>query len=161
MGTEVITFDGQFTGFLCWDDLKKIVGQISVLGPIAGMYGRNIEQELMHPKRGYYISERKFAHWVDAARYALKKEVIHRHPDKAKTDRSEQSDDDRSENNTVRKMREILQRQRTNKWTTIGWTNDYKNKLIYSGSTTIQWTKFLYSESDFLELFLVGGTDIF
>ena len=38
--TEVTTFDGQFTGFLCWDDLQKLVGQVSVLGPIAGMYGR-------------------------------------------------------------------------------------------------------------------------
>ena len=79
------------------------------------MYGRNIEQELMHPKRGYYISEQKFAHSVDAARFALKKEMLHEHPDKAKTDRSEQSDDDRSENNAVGKMREILQRKRMNK----------------------------------------------
>ena len=115
LDTEVTTFDGQLIGFISWDDLKKIVGQFSVLGPIAGLYGRNIEQELMHLQRGYYISERKFAHSVESARYALKKEMIHQHPDKAKTDRSDQSDDDHSENHNVRKMKEILQRQRMNK----------------------------------------------
>ena len=58
------TFDGQFTGFLCWDDLKKLVGQVSVLGPIAGMYGRKIEQVLIHPKRKtFYIPEREFIHF--------------------------------------------------------------------------------------------------
>ena len=73
---EVTTFDGQFTGFLCWDDLKKLVGQVSVLGPIAGMYGRRIEQVLMHPKRKtFYIPEREFAHSVEAARICMKKEM--------------------------------------------------------------------------------------
>ena len=51
LDTQVTTFDGQFTGFLCWDDSKKIVAQVSVLGPIAGMYGRKIEQIIMNPKR--------------------------------------------------------------------------------------------------------------
>ena len=46
---------------------------MSVVGPIAKMCGRNIEQELMHPKRGYHISEQKFAHLIDAANICLKK----------------------------------------------------------------------------------------
>ena len=114
------TFDGQFTGFLCWDDLKKLVGQNSVLGPIAGMYGRNIQQVLMHPKRKtFYISERKFAHSVEAAKICLKREMLHGHPDKATIERSEQSDDDEREH-IVEKMKELLRRQiKTNEWTSV------------------------------------------
>ena len=41
---EAATFDGQLTGFVSYDDLKKLVRQICVLGPLAGMYGRDIEQ---------------------------------------------------------------------------------------------------------------------
>ena len=111
------TFDGQFTGFLCWDDLKKIVAQVSVLGPIAGMYGRKIEQIIMNPKRKtFYILEREFAHSVDAARICLKKELLQEHPDKTTTEHSEQSDDEGSDH-PVEEMRELLRRQiRTNKW---------------------------------------------
>ena len=81
MDTEVTTFDGQYSGYLSYKDLTNLVKQICILGPLAGMYGRDIEQEMMHPTTGYYISERKFAHSVDAAKYALRKDVIHQHPE--------------------------------------------------------------------------------
>ena len=64
----------------------------------------------MHPKRGYCISEQKFAHSVEAAKICLKKEMLYEHPDKATTERSEQSDDDQGEH-TVAKMKELLRRQ--------------------------------------------------
>ena len=87
--------NGQYSGYLSYKDLKKLVKQICILGPLAGMYGRDIEQEMMHPTTGYYISERKFAHSVDAPKYAFRKGVIHQHPEKparSMCSRSESSD---------------------------------------------------------------------
>ena len=69
MDTDVTTFDGQHSGYLSHKNLKTLVGQICILGPLAGMYGRDIEQEIMHPTAGYYISERRFANSVDAASF--------------------------------------------------------------------------------------------
>ena len=68
MEIEATIVDGQLIGFISYVDLKKLVRQICVLGPLAGMYGRDNEQEMMRPKAGYYISEQKFAHSVDAAK---------------------------------------------------------------------------------------------
>ena len=67
------------------------------------MYGRDIEQEMMRPTAGYYISEQKFAH--DAAKYALKKDVIHQHP--GKPDRSLCSRSESS--NFRRKLRKVVE----------------------------------------------------
>ena len=90
LDTEVTTFDGQFTGFLCWGDLKKLLAQVSVLGPIAGMCGRRIEQLIMNPKgKTFYIPEREFALSVDAARICLKKELLQEHLDETTTEHSE------------------------------------------------------------------------
>ena len=75
------TFDGQHGGYLSYKDLTDLGKQICILGPLAGMYGRDIEQEIMHPTTGYYISERKFANSVDAARFSLRKQVFNQHPD--------------------------------------------------------------------------------
>ena len=49
---------------------------INIFGPLAGMYGRDIEQELMRPNRGYLISEWKFNGSVDAVNYTLRRSAL-------------------------------------------------------------------------------------
>ena len=49
--------------------------QIGILGPIGGVFGRDIEQEIMSLKNPI-ISMMKFNHSVTIARYALKAEIM-------------------------------------------------------------------------------------
>ena len=80
--TAVKTFDGQFEGYLAWEELEKIVAQVCVLGPIAGLYGRVVEQFLINPRRedNCYIPERIFIKSVDETRVSLKKEWLYEAP---------------------------------------------------------------------------------
>ena len=57
--TEVSTWDGKVNGYLSHYQLEKLARQTSILGPVAGIHGRDIEQDLMN-LRGYLVSERKF-----------------------------------------------------------------------------------------------------
>ena len=49
--------------------------QISILGPIGGLYGRDIEQEIMCTQC-HLISMFKFDHSIIIAKYALKASVM-------------------------------------------------------------------------------------
>ena len=62
--------------------MERIVSHVCVLGPIAGVYGRLVEQFLISPKRknSYYIPERIFMKSVDDARVSLKKEWLYETP---------------------------------------------------------------------------------
>ena len=53
-----------------------MVGNMFIFGPLAAMYGRDIEQELMRPNRGYLISEWKFNGSVDAVNYTLRRSAL-------------------------------------------------------------------------------------
>merc|ERR1711989_279055 len=52
--TIATTFDGKFTGYLAYDELERLGRQICVLGPIAGVFGRQLEQWLISPDRKLY-----------------------------------------------------------------------------------------------------------
>ena len=59
--TVTNTYDGRFTGFLAYEELAHFGKQICVLGPIAGVFGRQLEQYLISPDRKmneYYIPEK-------------------------------------------------------------------------------------------------------
>ena len=45
------TYDGRFRGFLAYEELAQFGKQICVLGPIAGVFGRQLEQYLISPGR--------------------------------------------------------------------------------------------------------------
>ena len=97
--TCVRTFDRQIEGFLAWEELEKIVSQVCVFGPIAGVYGRLVEQFLFSPKRknNYYIPERKFQKSIDDARVSLKKEWLYdapKRPTVRETDSDQEDDSD-------------------------------------------------------------------
>ena len=49
--------------------------QIGIFGPVGGLYGRDIEQEIMSLKNPM-ISVMKFNHSVTIARYAFKAEIM-------------------------------------------------------------------------------------
>ena len=73
------TFDGQFEGFLAWEELDQICSQVCVLGPIAGVFGRQVEQFLISPKRKN-SSERVFQKSIDDAPISLKKSWLYNVP---------------------------------------------------------------------------------
>ena len=120
--TEIRTFDGQFAGFLTWEDLKRLVAQVCVLGPIAGLYGRMIEQFLVHPRRkgNYYIPERIFAKSVDEARVCLKKEWLREIPERPAVEEINSESEDNTSGPTIEKQRANLRRQiqHNEKWGT-------------------------------------------
>ena len=49
--TIVTTFDGKFMDYLAYDEHERLGKQICVLGPIAGVFGRPLEQWLISPHR--------------------------------------------------------------------------------------------------------------
>ena len=49
--TVTHTYDGRFRGFLAYEELAQFGKQICVLGPIAGVFGRRLEQYLISPDR--------------------------------------------------------------------------------------------------------------
>ena len=74
--TIVTTFDGKFTGYLVYDDLAQVGRQICVLGPIAGVFGRQLEQWLISPHRKLneeYIPVEVIQRSIDEAPCVLKK----------------------------------------------------------------------------------------
>ena len=104
--TPVKTFDGQFEGYLAWEGLEKIVSQVCVLGPIAGVYGRLVEQFLTSPKRknNCYILERIFIRSVGEARVSLKKEWLYEAPKRPTAGESDSDADDNMSGPTVEKQ---------------------------------------------------------
>ena len=54
---------------------------IGILGPIGGLYGRDIEQEIMC-SQGTLISHQKFEYSVTTAKYALKASLMTSIPEK-------------------------------------------------------------------------------
>ena len=73
--TEVSTWDGKYIGYVNHFHLEKMAAQIGILGPIGGLYGCDIEQEIMSLKSPI-ISMMKFNHSVTIAKYALKASIM-------------------------------------------------------------------------------------
>ena len=60
--------------------VKKLAGQIGILGPLAAMFGRDFEQEVMSLTNGVYFSERMISRSVTAARYSIKAANLSEYP---------------------------------------------------------------------------------
>ena len=70
------TFDGYYTGFLAYNDLEQLGRQICVQGPIAGVFGRQLEQWLISPDRNMseeYIPAKLILKSINEAHVALKR----------------------------------------------------------------------------------------
>ena len=81
--TVVTTFDGYYTGFLAYEDLERLGRQICILGPIAGVFGRQLEQYLISPNRKLseeYIPVDEIQRSIDEAPCALKKSWLFDEP---------------------------------------------------------------------------------
>ena len=73
--TSVTTFDGYYTGFLAYKDLEQLGKQICVQGPIAGIFGRQLEQWLIADRHvdEEYISAKLIVKSINDANVALKR----------------------------------------------------------------------------------------
>ena len=81
--TVTNTFDGRFRGFLAYEELSLFGKQICVLGPIAGVFGRQLEQFLISPdrkKNECYIPERVIQRSIEDAPVALKRSWLYNVP---------------------------------------------------------------------------------
>ena len=113
--TCVRTFDGQFEGFLAWEELDQICSQVCVLGPIAGAFGRYVEQFRISPRRkkGYYILERVFQKSIDDARVSLKKDWLYDMPKRPIVTNTElEQDDDSCGPSLTQQMEELLSKHK-------------------------------------------------
>ena len=81
--TVTNTYDGRFTGFLAYEEVDHFGKQICVLGPIAGVFGRQLEQYLISPDRRmneYYIPEKVIQRSIEEAPCALKRSWLYDAP---------------------------------------------------------------------------------
>ena len=69
-----------------------MVNWVDIFGPLAGIYGRGIEQYFMRPDRTTLISEHKFNESVNGGKNTLHKEALTTYQDRSMT--SNQSDTD-------------------------------------------------------------------
>ena len=70
------TYEGYYTGFLAYRELELLGKQICVLGPIAGVFGRQLEQWLISPDRSRneeYIPTKVIVKSINEAQVALSK----------------------------------------------------------------------------------------
>ena len=81
--TVTNTFDGRFRGFLAYEELSLFGKQICVLGPIAGIFGRQLEQFRISPdrrKNECYIPERVIQRSIEDAPIVLKRSWLYNVP---------------------------------------------------------------------------------
>ena len=76
MPTEVETFNGEYSGYITEDFLKKLVTRIMIVGPLAAIFGRCIEQEIMKGTCKYFIKESEFEYSLRDAKVCLKLEHL-------------------------------------------------------------------------------------
>ena len=70
--TNVTTWDGKGRALISPQYMTKMVTEIGILGPLAGVYGREIEQLLMGPDMPELIPENIFADSVGFGRASLR-----------------------------------------------------------------------------------------
>ena len=70
--TEVTTWDGKDRALISPTYLDKMVTEIGILGPLAAVYGREVEQYLMVPELPEIIPERIFNESVSFGRASLR-----------------------------------------------------------------------------------------
>ena len=87
--TEITSWDGQVCGYFSYDKVKALVRQINILGPLAAIYGRDIEQEIMYPTSGTLISARKFNQSTNVPSTTLEATNLGQRPNEVRDHRSE------------------------------------------------------------------------
>ena len=114
--TIVTTFDGYYTGFLAYNELERMGRQICILGSIAGVFGRQLEQWLISP--GLKLNEEQIPvevieKSIDDAPCALKRSWLFDTPRvKAWSKNDDEWDDDDTDSDTQFKEKKAkLQRK--------------------------------------------------
>ena len=81
--TEVSTWDGRHRALISHEALKDMAEMVGILGPSAGVYGRDIEQLLMGYDRPTLIPENKFNESVKLGRHTLRLEALSSYQDQS------------------------------------------------------------------------------
>ena len=115
--TIVTTFDGYYTGYLAYEDLERLARQICVLGPIAGVFGRQLEQWLISPNRKLneeYIPVDEIERSIDEAPVALKRSWLFDTPKVEEWSKNnEEWDDDDTDSETQLKEKKAKMQRRS------------------------------------------------
>ena len=115
--TIVTTFDGYYTGFLAYDELERLGRQICILGPIAGVFGRQLEQWLISPNRKLneeYIPVEVIQRSIDEAPCVLKRSWLFDTPKvKAWYKNDDEWDDDDTDSDTQLKEKKAKMQRRS------------------------------------------------
>ena len=61
---------------MSYDHLKAMAKWVGIIGPLAAMYGRDIEQYLMRPERSSLIPEYDFNESVDGVKWTLNRNAL-------------------------------------------------------------------------------------
>ena len=69
--TDVTTFNGKYHGRISDAHLQSMVQQVGILGPIAALFGRDIEQEFIKGTCWYSVRESLFQHSIDNSYTAI------------------------------------------------------------------------------------------
>ena len=79
-------------GLFPHDALKAVAEMVGIIGPLAAMYGRDIEQFLMRNDRPTLVPENKFNESVRLGKYTLRLDALASYQDQSMA--SNQSDSD-------------------------------------------------------------------
>ena len=69
--TDVTTFNGKYYGKISDNHLQTMSRQVGILGPIAAMFGRDIEQEFIKGTCWYSVKESLFQQSIDSSHTAI------------------------------------------------------------------------------------------
>ena len=74
--TEVTTWDGKDRALISHSYLERMATEIGILGPLAAVYGRDLEQLLMGPNPPTIIPEKLFNESITFGRFPLRSEAL-------------------------------------------------------------------------------------
>ena len=72
----VTTWDGQTRVWMTLEQVEKMFREMCLLGPMAAMFGREVQQTLMSPTPPTRIPVEDFQYSVDSGRASMYKERI-------------------------------------------------------------------------------------
>ena len=79
--TEVMTFNGKNRGFISEAHMTFLVQQVGIFGPLAALFGRDIEQEIIKSTCWYSVKESLFQESIDNSKTAIGEASFMKHDD--------------------------------------------------------------------------------
>ena len=89
--TDVWTFNGKYFGKISDEHLQNLWKQVGIIGPIAAMLGRDIEQEFIKGTCWYSVKESLFQQSIDNSKTAIGIQHFMKHDEYHQESRRERS----------------------------------------------------------------------